>query len=70
MINSLIEMLEFPYFDPMTISTILLNLRNKIFIADIMGRSYDVIPLVRNTVISRRPGVAFFADNISYNHTD
>ena len=36
-------MLELPNFGEMTISTIQFELRDKIFVGDVMDRNYDVI---------------------------
>ena len=64
MINSLIKMLELPNFGHMTTSAMLFESRDKVLSVTSLKEIMKSQPFFQNTFISRRPGVAIFADII------
>ena len=64
MITSLIEILELPNFGHMTISTTQFESRDKILFVTSWSEIMTSQPLLQNTFILRRPGVAIFPDII------
>ena len=62
----LIEMLELPNFGHMNTSTIYLESCRKVLSVTSSTEIMTLQPLLQNTAILRRHGVAIFADNIKF----
>ena len=62
----LIEMLELPNFGHMNTSTIYLESCHKVLSVTSSTEIMTLQPLLQNTAILRRHGVAIFADNIKF----